>query len=135
MYMEHIEFITSGEQVLAILVGASFSPPTTSFITSPEHMQQVGFVVYPEGGEIEPHTHKPISRELVGTSEVIRVQKGRCEIDLHYNGKVVATRTLVAGDLIIFIAGGHGFRMLADTILLEIKQGPYYGVDEKEYLG
>ena len=44
----------------------------------------------------------------------------------------VATRELRAGDVILIAAGGHGFRMLEDTVLLEVKQGPYVGLDEKE---
>jgi hypothetical protein len=29
------------------------------------------------------------------------------------------------------MTGGHGFRMLEDTVLLEVKQGPYGGQAEK----
>jgi hypothetical protein len=32
----------------------------------------------------------------------------------------------------IMVGGGHGFRMTEDTVLLEVKQGPYPGVQEKE---
>jgi hypothetical protein len=32
----------------------------------------------------------------------------------------------------LMVAGGHGFRMLEDTVILEVKQGPYTGEDEKE---
>jgi hypothetical protein len=45
---------------------------------------------------------------------------------------LVATRELCAGDIMLMVGGGHGFRMLEDTVLLEVKQGPYTGVDEKE---
>jgi hypothetical protein len=36
------------------------------------------------------------------------------------------------GDVVVLLDGGHGFRMLEDTVLLEIKQGPYSGLGEKE---
>jgi hypothetical protein len=39
---------------------------------------------------------------------------------------------LETGDIILLVAGGHGFRCLEDTVLLEIKQGPYTGLVEKE---
>jgi len=45
---------------------------------------------------------------------------------------LVASRELGAGDLVVSLAGGHGFRMLEDTVLLEVKQGPYGGLAEKE---
>jgi hypothetical protein len=64
---------------------------------------------------------------------VILVKKGRCLLDIYNDEReLVATRELSAGDLMLMVGGGHGFRMLEDTILLEIKQGPYTGVEEKE---
>jgi hypothetical protein len=44
----------------------------------------------------------------------------------------VATRELRDGDIMLMVGGGHGFRMIDDTILIEVKQGPYTGIDEKE---
>ena len=103
------------------------------FITTPDLNQQIGFVVYGANSRIEPHVHKPIERNTVGTSEVLLVRKGTCEVDVFNEHRVVlATRTLNRGDLIYLAGGGHGFRMLEDTILVEIKQGPYTGLDEKE---
>ena len=102
-------------------------------MTPPEFKQQVGFVVYPKGGEVARHVHRSLERRLVGTSEVLIVQKGRCLAEIYDDEQqLVATRELGAGDIMLMVAGGHGFRMLEDTVLLEIKQGPYTGVDEKE---
>ncbi len=36
------------------------------------------------------------------------------------------------GDILVLVSGGHGFRMLEDTVLMEVKQGPYTGLKEKE---
>ena len=47
----------------------------------------------------------------------------------------VATREITAGDVVLLIGGGHGFRMLENTLFLELKQGPYLGVDEKVRFG
>jgi hypothetical protein len=46
--------------------------------------------------------------------------------------RLVATHELVEGDVMVMVAGGHGFRMLEDTVLLEIKQGPYHPGADKE---
>jgi hypothetical protein len=71
---------------------------------------------------------------LVGTSEVLYLRQGRCEIDIYNNDhELVATRELRIGDLMLMVDGGHGFRMLEDTVFLEIKQGPFTGDDEKEH--
>ena len=108
-------------------------PEKTTFLTPPEFKQQVGFVLYPANGEIAPHLHLPLERHLVGTSEVLIIKRGRCLLDVYnYNKELVATRELGTGDLMLMVGGGHGFRMLEDTVLLEVKQGPYTGVEEKE---
>jgi hypothetical protein len=132
--MEDIEQIVADNQLLSIIIRSTFKPSLTTFITPPEHMQQVGFVVYPEGGEILPHSHKPLRREVIGSSEVIVVQNGACKVDLYKGEKIITTRSLAQGDIIIFVSGGHGFRFDDDTVLLEIKQGPYFGVEEKEII-
>ena len=130
---EPVERIHWGETCLSYIIRADFSPHETTFLTPPEYKQQVGFVVYPTGGEIQRHTHRQIERHIVGTSEVIIVKQGHCLLYVYNDGhELIALRELSPGDLVLMIAGGHGFRMLENTTLLEIKQGPYTGVDEKE---
>jgi quercetin dioxygenase-like cupin family protein len=94
---------------------------------------QVGFVVYKSGGEVARHTHRSFERHIAGTTEVLIVKSGRCEMDVFNDERqLVATRELRTGDVLLLLGGGHGFRMVEDTVLLEIKQGPYVGLDEKE---
>ena len=131
--MELIEHIKAGEQTLAIIIRNPYEPDRTKFLTPPEYKQQVGYVVYPEGGEIARHTHRAIPRSMVGTSEVLVVHRGKCEVDFFDDDRqLVATRVLEVGDVMLMVGGGHGFRMLEATVFLELKQGPYLGVDEKE---
>ena len=131
--MEHVEHVTWKGKPLAYIILAESNPQKTTFLTPTEFKQQVGFVVYPAGGEIQRHVHRPLERNIVGTSEVLIVQKGRCEIDIYNDDReLIATRELCRGDIMLMVGGGHGFRMLEDTVFLEIKQGPYTGVDEKE---
>ncbi|MGB0386635.1 MAG: hypothetical protein ACPGWR_17635 [Ardenticatenaceae bacterium] len=128
-----MEWVVDDGTPLVLIVRAGCLPNKTTFLTPPEFKQQVGFVVYPEGGVIRRHVHRPLERHLIGTSEVLVVQSGRCEIDIYNDEReLVATRELRPGDVMLMVGGGHGFRMLEDTVLLEIKQGPYTGLDEKE---
>jgi quercetin dioxygenase-like cupin family protein len=130
--MELVEHITCDGKPLVYIIRAELSTERTKFLTPAEFKQQVGFVVYAAGGEIQRHVHNPIERHLVGTSEVLLVRKGRCEVDIYSDDrKLVATRQLRHGDIILTVAGGHGFRILEDTVFLEVKQGPYTGVDDK----
>jgi hypothetical protein len=129
----NVEIIRWGEQPLTYIIYGDDLPTETVFLTPPEFKQQVGFVAYREGGEIVPHVHRLLERRLVGTSEVLVLRKGRCLIDVFNDAhELVATRELMAGDTMLMVGGGHGFRMLEDTVFLEIKQGPYTGLDEKE---
>jgi hypothetical protein len=131
--MEYLEQIIFGGKPLAYIIRAEINPDKTTFLTPPEFKQQVGFVVYPAGGEIQRHVHRSLERQLIGTSEVLVLRRGRCEIDIYNNEReLVATRELCQGDIMLMVDGGHGFRMIEDTVFLEVKQGPYTGIDEKE---
>ena len=70
---------------------------------------------------------------MIGTSEVLFVLKGHAWIDVYDDAhQLVASRELRQGDVMLMVGGGHGFRIIEDTVFMEIKQGPYAGVDEKE---
>jgi tetratricopeptide (TPR) repeat protein len=131
---EQIEQITWKGQHVATIIRKDYLPESTTFVTPDNYYQQAGMVVYPKGGVIKRHLHLPIQRHLVGTSEALLVKKGRVEADLHAIDKsFLGTWTLEQGDLILLAGGGHGFRCLEDTVLMEIKQGPYTGLVEKEH--
>ena len=130
-----VERIHDGATALAWVFRAEYEPTRTEFPTPDEFPLQVGYVVYPAGGEVAAHRHLPIGRQLVGTSEVVLVRRGRAAADFYgLDGRLVATVDVREGDLVVLIAGGHGFRMLEDTVLIEVKQGPYFGLEEKEPL-
>jgi quercetin dioxygenase-like cupin family protein len=130
---QSVECVAWNGRPLAYIVSSSLAPERTTFVTPDGENLQVGFVVYPAGGTIQPHTHRPLERHIVGTAEVLVVRRGRCRIDIYSDSHdLVASRELVPGDVMLMVGGGHGFTMLEDTTLLEIKQGPYTGLDEKE---
>ena len=128
-----VEHITWHGQHIATLIRADYQPDSTTFVTPDCYYQQSGFVVYPAGSQCPRHQHLPLQRHLVGTSEAILVRRGKVEVDLYAMDKsFICTRVLGENDLILLVSGGHGFRFQEDTVLLEIKQGPYTGLKEKE---
>ncbi len=128
-----VESIECDGQLIATIIRAEKMPDETEFVTGDDVKQQVGFVVYPEGGIIPRHIHVPMERHLLGTSEVLVVRKGILEADFYTDGKeFICTRLLRQGDVLLLVSGGHGFRCLKDTVLLEVKQGPYLGPQEKQ---
>lgn len=128
-----LETISADGVVLAYIARADSVPGETRFVTPDECNLQVGHVVYPSGSRITRHMHLPVERHLTGTTEVILVQRGRCEVEVfNTRRELVKTCELRVGDILIALGGGHGFRVLEDTILLEVKQGPYVAGGDKE---
>ena len=131
--MTGIEAICDGDATLAFIISAQATSETTDFFSSDADSFQAGFVVYPAGGQVEAHLHLPVVREVVGTSELLVVRSGRCIVDIYSDDRrLVSSHELMAGDAVLSLGGGHGFRMIEDTVLFEIKQGPYGGLAEKE---
>ena len=131
--MTTVDVVRSGEAILCYIKRSGSLPATTEFVTPPDLTLQVGQIVHPRGHEIARHAHRPQERLISGTAEVLLVQRGRCEMDVYDNNRHhVATRELCAGDIVVSLDGGHGFRMLEDTVLLEIKQGAYLGLGGTE---
>ena len=75
--MNGIEWITDNDKILSVIIRRSITPVETEFITPDEFLQQAGFVVYPKGGKIANHTHKPIARSITGTPETLLVRQGK----------------------------------------------------------
>lgn len=129
-----IDHITWSDQHIATIIRRDFMPPETTFISPDSYYQQLGFVVYPKDGVVARHAHLPLQRHLVGTPETLLIRKGRAEVELYAMDKSpLGTWVLDEGDMIQLVAGGHCFKCLEDTIFLEIKQGPYTGLVEKEH--
>ncbi|HEV8410993.1 MAG TPA: hypothetical protein VGQ30_10810 [Gemmatimonadaceae bacterium] len=128
-----VELIGTDERPLCYIIRGAPLPDRTNFPTPASLPLQTGFIVYPAGHEIPRHAHLPIKRELSVTSEVLVVLRGRCALDIYDDSRALAaTRELDQGDVMVMVGGGHGFRMIEDTVLLEVKQGPYTGLAEKE---
>ena len=128
-----VEQIVWHDQHIATIIRGDFMPETTTFVSPDGYYQQLGFVVYPIGGVVARHLHLPLQRHLVGTPETLLIRKGRTEVDLYAMDKsLLGTWVLEEGDMIQLVSGGHCFKCLEDTIFLEIKQGPYTGLVEKE---
>lgn len=124
--------------VLCHIIRAQYSPSKTEFFTPDNYSQQLGIIKYPEGGNIKPHFHNKVTREVFYTQEVLVIRKGKVRVNLFNNQSLdfLTAVVLQAGDTILLASGGHGFEMLEDTEMLEVKQGPYNGVqNDKTHIG
>lgn len=127
-----IERIQDGETLLAIIVPREFREPGISFFTPNEFSQQLGFMRHSAGKIIEPHVHNPVRREVSYTQEVLLIRSGRLRVDFYDDDRhYLESRILRGGDVILLIRGGHGFEVLEDVEMIEVKQGPYLGDSDK----
>src|SRR5690242_12986521 len=99
-----LDVVRSGNALLCYIVRGNSLPSATEFVTPPDATLQVGHIVHPRGHEIARHMHRPEERLVIGTAEVLLVQRGRCEMDVYDNNRhLVATRDLGAGDIVILL--------------------------------
>jgi len=118
--------------VLAIIVRSSFSQPGINFFTPNDYSQQLAYMSHPTGKEIQPHVHKKVQREVHYTQETLFIRKGKLQVDFYSDDQIyLESRVLEAGDVILLIKGGHGFKVLEDLEMFEVKQGPYAGDEDK----
>ena len=124
--------VIDGKQV-AIIVRAGYQPERTEFVTTSEDTLQLGYIVYAAGESITPHLHRNVERRIQGTPEVLYVRTGKMHTIFYSSEKIRKGSVILnQGDVILLLEGGHGFEMLEDTVLMEIKQGPYLGEMDKE---
>jgi len=126
------ESLKVGDQLLAIIVSRDFDKSGIHFFTPNDLSQQLAYMRHPAGKVIDPHVHNPVSRNVQYTQEVLFIKRGRLRVDFYDNDQqYLESRILQAGDVILLATGGHGFEVLEEIEMIEVKQGPYAGDGDK----
>jgi len=129
-----LEQITYQDKILAIIIRSSYSNNGITFFTPNDFSEQLAYMNHPKGKIIQPHFHNAIKREILNTQEVLLVKNGKMKVNFYNkNNESVSSCILVTGDVILLACGGHGFEMLENTEIFEIKQGPYLGENDKTH--
>ncbi len=127
-----IETINRDNQLFAIIISHRFNEPGIHFFTENQLSQQLAYMRHPAGKLIDPHVHNPVPREVHYTQEVLFIKSGKVRVDFYSNEQqYLESRVLETGDTILLATGGHGFEMLEETEMIEVKQGPYAGEEDK----
>lgn len=127
-----IERIVHKELELALIIRHSFRKDGIEFFTPGTYSQQIGYMNRPTGYVIPPHVHNPVVREVQYTKEVLFIKSGRLRVDFYSDDQeYLESSILESGDVIMLAYGGHGFEMLEPTEIIEVKQGPYAGDQDK----
>lgn len=127
-----IEKISEGSLTLGIIIRSQFKSDGIEFFTPNEFSQQLAYMRRPSGYVIQPHVHNPIPREIQFTKEVLFIKSGVVRVDFYSDDKLyLQSLTLHQGDFILLASGGHGFQIIEEAEIIEIKQGPYAGEQDK----
>ena len=130
--MAAIEKIFDGDKFLGMIIRKDYHDTGIQFLTDDQAPQQLGYMNREKGYVIVPHIHNAVSRKVELTQEVLVVQKGKLRVDFYDDYKnYLESRVANEGDIVYLGYGGHGFKMLEDTEMVEIKQGPYCGLQDK----
>jgi len=127
-----VEQVLDKSEVLAIIIRNEFSQPGVNFFTPDNFSQQIAYMKHSKGRIIHPHLHNSVRRDVYFTHEVLFVKKGLLRVDFYNDEKCyLESRIIGNGDAILLAAGGHGFEVLEDLEMIEVKQGPYAGEGDK----
>ncbi len=130
---EGIEYIYSKGELLCVILRSNYNSDKIKFFTPSNFSQQLGYLPHRKGDVIQAHRHVVRRREVHATQEVIFIKSGRVKVNLYDSEKnYVCSEVLDTGDIILLCGGGHGFEFLMDSVLIEVKQGPYIGEEDKE---
>jgi len=121
-----VEQVVEKDEILAIIVRHDFAQRGVAFFTPSDFSQQLGYMQHPVGKIIQPHVHTASQRAVEYTQEVLFIRRGRLRVDFYSREqRYLESRILDAGDVILLASAGHGFEVLEDLEMFEVKQGPY----------
>jgi mannose-6-phosphate isomerase-like protein (cupin superfamily) len=127
-----IEKIEHAGEMLALIVRDEYSKPGITFFTPDELSQQLAYMKHPAGKIIDAHVHNPVARSVEYTQETLFIKRGRLRVDFFDDDQnYLESRELKKGDVLLLIRGGHGFEVLEELEMFEVKQGPYAGDGDK----
>lgn len=130
--MGQVEEIKKKNKLLAMILRNDYSSEGVNFITPDEYSQQMAYMHHPAGKVIDAHVHNMVHRNVILTQEVLFIKKGVLRVDFYDEYEdYLESRDLHAGDIILLVSGGHGFQVLEEVEMIEVKQGPYAGENDK----
>lgn len=129
------KFLQKDGSLIAILFKYSDLEKGTNFYTDNELPFQFATMQRSKGELVRIHKHKQRKNLVESTTEVLIIKSGFIKVTLLSDKKeLISEVELKSNDLIILYKGYHGIKFVEDTIMFEIKQGPYLEENCKEFL-
>jgi len=131
-----IENIVHKKKLFAVIVKNKYRKKKgVTFFTPKEATQQFGYIKHPKNYIIQPHLHNKRLTKILYTTEVIILFKGILRVDFYDDKKkYLFSKEISKGDIIMLVSGGHGFKVIKNVEMIEVKQGPYsLSQDKKKF--
>lgn len=130
--MAEFQIIKKKDRILAMILRNNYSENGVKFLTPDEYSQQIAYMHHPKGKIIDAHIHNLVHRNVVLTQEVLFIKKGKLRVDFYDDYQdYLESCILNEGDTILLASGGHGFKVIEEVEMIEVKQGPYSGENDK----
>ena len=127
-----LEKIIINNELYAIIIRKNYKSTGIEFFTPNDFSQQLAYMRRPKGYIIQPHVHKNVKKEVKFTQEVLLIRSGKVQVDFYSEKKkYVESNILNEGDIILLSKGGHGFKVIDECEIVEVKQGPYDPLEDK----
>jgi len=127
-----IENVQHKEKLLSVIIRANYKSEGIEFFTPDDFSQQLAYMHRKKSYVIPPHVHNAVQRDVHFTQEVLVIKSGKVRVDYYDDDRnYLESRILYQGDVVLLAYGGHGFEMLEDSEMIEVKQGPYAGESDK----
>jgi len=127
-----IEQVTYNNKLLSVIIRANYKSEGIEFFTPDDFSQQLAYMNREKEYVIPPHVHNAVQRDVHFTQEVLVIKSGKVRVDYYDDDKnYLESRILNQGDVVLLAYGGHGFEMIENSEIIEVKQGPYAGEMDK----
>lgn len=128
-----IERINYRGKEIAFIVRADYPVDSIEFFSEKEDFLQVGFHNKKKGEKLKAHYHQFKNHKITSLQEVLFVVKGKVKVNFYTKkGILIQTEVLNKGDILFQRNLGHGFELLEDAEIFEVKQGPFFGKEHKK---
>lgn len=127
-----IENVMHGDKLLSVIIRKNYKSKGIEFFTPDDFSQQLAYMSREKNYVIPPHVHNSVQRDVQLTQEVLVIKSGKVRVDYYDDDRnYLESRVLLEGDVVLLANGGHGFEMIEDSEIIEVKQGPYAGDMDK----
>lgn len=131
-----IERIVHNGEIVAIIARDVSRIKDVEFLTDPQDSLQVGILRRQIGQKVGPHKRHYKEQLISSMHQAVHVLQGSLLLKIYDENteQIIRSLRMNAGDVVTLQKHGHGIEFLEETLILEIKQGPYPGENNARLL-